>query len=105
MYSDLEERRKETKLDNESFLSTRMPSLTIHVDNRGNSKNKREIRHEDNSRWQANNSSWQHDDRDQRGTHYTPRTESLKSNYFNRPISPISFDQKNRHVSVFNRLT
>ena len=111
MYADIEERQQQqrqqqqqqSRLTKESYVNELMPSLTIHVDNRG--KNKREIHHQDSANWRSND-NWQHDDRKPRETFRHERNQSpAKSNYIQRRSSPKSYETKSRHVSVFNRLT
>ena len=98
MYADIEERQQQKSyLSNESYENEqKMPSLRIHVDNRG--RNKREILEDDNMRWPRNN-SWQHDDRKSRETSRYERNQSPTKSDHNQHYS------KSRHVSVFNRLT
>ena len=96
MYADIEERQQQKYLPNESYVNEQMPSLTIHVDNRG--RNTREIQEKDYMRWPRNN-SWQHDDRKPRETSRYERNQSPNKSDYNHHYS------KSRHVSVFNRLT
>ena len=85
-----------------------MPSLTIHVDNRG--RNTREIQEKDNMRWPRNN-SWQHDDRKPRETSRYERNQSPnKSDYYHlyvlstrRNLSPHQYENlKTANESKFH---